>query len=130
VSRLSHSSWIAVSGSGQAGQGGQEDDHDLGHVRREQEEHELADVGVDDAALLDGRDDAGVVIIGQHHVGAFLGHIGAGDAHGHADIGALDGRCVVDAVAGHGDDLIVGAQGIDDAHLVFGRDAGEDIGIA
>ena len=72
-------------------------------------------------------DDAGVVVVGQHHVGGLLGHIGAGDAHGHADIGALDGGRVVDAVAGHGHHFVVGLQGIHDAHLVLGRDAGEDI---
>ncbi len=113
-------------GSGQACQRGQEDDHDLGHIGGQQEEHELADVGVNDAALFHRRDDAGIVVVGEHHVGGFLGDIRAGDAHGHADVGALDGGRVVDAVAGHRDDFIVGLQGIHDAHLVLGRDAGKD----
>ncbi len=125
--RFSHKSWMAVSGGGQPGQRGQEDDHDLGHVGGEQEEDELADIVVDDAALLHGRDDAGIVVVRQHHVGAFFGDIGAGDAHGHADVGALDGRGVVHAVAGHGDHLSIGAQRFDDAHLVFRGDTGEHV---
>ena len=102
--------------------------HDLGQVAGEQVIDELADVAVDDAALLDGGDDAGVVVVGQHHVGGLFGHVRAGDAHRHADIGALDRRGVVDAVAGHGHHLVIGAQRIDDAHLVLGRDAGKDVG--
>ena len=127
MTRFSHSSWIAVSGEPQPNSVRQEDDGDLGHIAGQQVIDELADVAVNDAPLLDGRDDAGVIVIGQHHVGGFLGHIRAGDAHRHANIRAFDGRGVVDAVTGHGDDLVVGPQGIDDAHLMLGRDAGEDI---
>ena len=114
---------------GQTCQSREEDDHDFRDVGREQEEHELADVRVDDASLLHGGDDAGVVVVGQHHVGCAFGDIGAGDAHRHADVGAFDGGRVVHAVAGHGDHFIVGLQGVHDAHLVLGRDAGKDIGV-
>src|SRR3546814_2646777 len=57
--------------------------------RGEQEEHEFADVRIDDTALFDRGDDAGIVIVGEDHIGSFLGHIGASDAHCHADVGAL-----------------------------------------
>ena len=36
---------------------------------------------------------------------ALFGHVGASNAHGNADIGALEGRSVIDAIAGHGDDV-------------------------
>jgi hypothetical protein len=39
--------------------------------------------------------------------------------HGDADIGLLQGRRVVDAVARHSDDLALGLQGADDAQLVL-----------
>ena len=48
---------------------------------------ELADVGVDGAALLDGGDDAGEVVVQQHHVGGLAGDVGAAQAHGDADVG-------------------------------------------
>ena len=37
--------------------------------------------------------------------GRLAGHVGAAAAHGDADVGGLERRGVVDAVAGHGDDL-------------------------
>ncbi len=83
-------------------------------------------LAVDDPALLDRGDDADVVVIGQHHIRSSFGYIGAGDAHRDADIGALDRRGVIDAIAGHGDHFVIRAQGIDDAHLVLWRNPGKD----
>ncbi len=85
-------------------------------------------LAVDHPALFHRCHDADVIIIGQNHVRGAFGHIGAGDAHRHADIGALDRRGIVDAVAGHGDHFVIRAQGIDNAHLVLGRNPGKDIG--
>ena len=113
---------------GEPSQGGQENDHDLGHIGGEQEEDKFADVVVNDPSLFHRRYDADIVIIGQHHVGGFLGHIRAGDAHGHTDVGTLDGRCIVDPIAGHGHHFAIGLQGIHDAHLVFRGNTGKDIG--
>jgi hypothetical protein len=70
--------------------------------------------------LFDGRDNANVVVVGQHHIGGLLGHVSAGDAHRHADISALDRGGVVHPVARHRHDFAVGAQGVDDAHLMLG----------
>ncbi len=100
-----------------------EDDQDFADVAREQEVHELADVGIDHPPLLDGGDDAGEVVVGEHHVGGLLGDVGAGDAHGHADVGVLERRRVVHAVAGHRDDVATRFQRLDDARLVLRRDA-------
>ena len=77
--------------------------------------------------FFDGRDDAGEVVVGEHHVGRLLGHVGAGDAHGHADVGPLERRRVVDAVAGHRHDVAARLEGVDDLHLVLRRDAAEDV---
>ena len=46
------------------------------------------------------------------------------DAHGDADVGRLERRGVVHAVAGHGDDVAVSLEGVDDPQLVLGRDPG------
>ena len=73
------------------------------------------------AATIDGE-----VVVGQHHVGRFLGDVGAGDAHGHADVGGLQRRRVVDAVAGHRHHRAVALQGLHDAQLVLGIDARVD----
>ena len=53
---------------------------------------------------------------------AFLATCGAG-AHGDADVGRLDRRSVVHAVAGHGDDVALLPERLDEQHLVLGRDA-------
>jgi hypothetical protein len=48
------------------------------------------------------------------------------DAHGDADVGGLQRRRVVHAVAGDGDDLALLLQRLDDQHLLLGGDAGEE----
>jgi hypothetical protein len=66
------------------------------------------------------------VVVGEHHGGGLAGDVGAGLAHGDADVGAAQRGCVVDAVAGHRDDLAQRAQGVGDPQLRLGRAAGED----
>ena len=78
------------------------------------------------AALAHRLDDGREVVVGEDHLRRLLGHLGAGDAHGDADVGRLQRRRVVDAVAGHRDDVAVGLQRVDDAQLVRRRDAGVD----
>ena len=98
------------------------------HEHDEQHEHEpdvLRQVVVDLAALLDGVDDGGEVVVGQDHPAGVLGHLGA-RAHGDADVGGLDRRRVVDAVAGHGDDVALLLERVDEQHLVLGRHAADD----
>ena len=106
---------------------GAEDDQDFADITRQQEVDELADVRIDDPPLLDRRNDAGEVVVGQHHVRRLLGDVGTGDAHGHADVGALQGRRVIDPVASHGYDVAVGFHGIDDARLVLRGNAAANL---
>ena len=91
---------------------------------------EAADVGERRAALLDGGDDGGEVVVEQHEVGGLAGDVGAGAAHRDADVGRVQGRAVVDAVAGHGDDVAPGLQRVGDAQLVLGLDPGDDDAVA
>ena len=107
-----------VGGVGQADEPAEQDRQEhrrhLTHVGAEQVAHELLDVVEDSAALPDGGDDGGVVVVAEDHLPGFLGHLGAGDAHRDPDVGGFQGGGVVDAVAGHGDDLPAGLQRVDD----------------
>ena len=69
-------------------------------------------------------DDGGEVVVGQDHISGALGHIGAGDAHGAADVGHLQGGGVVDAVTGHGHYPSLGLPCLDNTHLVLGGHTG------
>ena len=71
-------------------------------------------------------DDRREVVVGQDHVGGLAGDVGARLAHRDADVGGLERGRVVDAVAGHRDDLAHRLQRLRDAHLVLGNDARED----
>ena len=66
---------------------------------------EPENIPVNDPPLLDGADDAGEVIVGDHHVGVFLDNLGALDTHGNADVRLLHGRSTVYPVARHGDNV-------------------------
>ena len=58
-----------------------------------------------------------------------LRHVGAGDAHRHADVGALQGGRIVHAVARHRHDLPARPERFDDAHLVLRADARKHVGV-
>jgi hypothetical protein len=65
-------------------------------------------------------------VVGEHHGGRLPRHVGAGCAHGYADVGAAQGGRVVDAVAGHGHHVPLGAKRVGDTQLRLGWAAGED----
>ena len=71
----------------------------------------------------DGRDDAREIVVEQHHRGRLARDVGADFAHGHADVGALQRRRVVHAVARHRDELALRLKRLDDADLLLGIDA-------
>ena len=76
-------------------------------------------VPVNDPPLLDRTDDAGEVVVGDHHVGVLFGDLGALDAHRNPDVRLLQGRGVVHSVARHGDDVPLLLQRLDDLQLVL-----------
>ena len=81
-------------------------------------------------AQADGLGDAPEVVIHDHHVGGFHGRIGAGAAHGKADVGLGQGRRIVDAVAGHGGGAMALTQFLDRRELVLGQQATAHLGDA
>ena len=70
-----------------AGQRPDDERGELGDVVGEVVGEEAADVGERRAALLDGGDDGGEVVVEQHEVGRLAGDVGARAAHGDADVG-------------------------------------------
>jgi hypothetical protein len=123
---LSQRSWSGGQRRGPADQDRDEDDEDFREVAGEQVVDELADVRVDHPPLLDGADDGGEVVVGDHHVGGLLGDLRPLDPHRDADVGRLEGGGVVDPVAGHRHDPAAALQALHDPQLVLGGDPGED----
>ncbi len=113
-------------GKRKRGQRRDADHHDFAHVAREQVADEGADVGKDCPALLDGDRDGGECVVLKHDVGRFAGHLRPSLPHRHADVRAFEGRRIVDAVSGHGDDVSLCLEEVDELQLLLRRDAGED----
>src|SRR5436190_532907 len=96
------------------------------HVEGYEVEERALDVVEDVAAFADGRDDGGEVVIEQDEIGGSACDISAALSHGDADIGAPQGRRVVDTVTGHGDDGAGAFQAVHDEELLLGADPRED----
>ena len=77
-----------------------------------------------------GADDRGEVVVGEHERRGLARDVGAALAHRDADVGGLERRRVVDAVAGHRDDLAARLERLHDAQLLLGHDAREDVDVA
>ena len=90
----------------------------LAEVAGEQEVHRFADVIVNAPAAANRGDHGGEVIVGQYHVRRTLGDVGAGLTHRAPDVRRFERRGVVDAVAGHGDDLALALPRLDDAKFI------------
>ena len=102
MSRHSTCSTPMASGNRPPRQRPHDERRQLGHVVGEVVREEPAHVGERGPAVHHRRHDGGEVVVEQHQVGGLAGHVGARRAHGHADVGLLQGRPVVHAVAGHG----------------------------
>ena len=110
-------------------QHGDEDDQRLAEVRGEHEGDRLLHVVEHVPPFLHGGLDAREVVVGQHHVGRLARRRGPGLAHGDADVGLLERRRVVDAVAGHRHDLARALERAHEPQLVLGSDAREHRGL-
>ena len=100
---------------------------DLARVAGHGVAHKLADVVVNAPALAHRRHDGGKVVVQQHHAGGLTRHVGAALAHGHANVGALEGRGIVHAIAGHGDNFALRLQGFHNADFLRRIDPGVDL---
>ena len=114
-------------GEAQAQHGHREDDQALRRDPDQEDLHRRRDAVDDPAALLLRGQQRGEGVVGQDDVRDVAGHRAAA-AHGHPDLGGLEGARVVDAVADHRHVAALPAQGADDALLLFRRDPAEDGG--
>ncbi len=105
---------------GSAGQRENEERDQFGCEVHEDVEDELPDVGVDAAAFFDGRDDGREVVVGEDHGCRLTGDVRTAAAHGDADVGSAQGRRVIDAVPGHGDDFALVPESVGDAQPRLG----------
>ena len=113
-------------GHRQSQQGGVQHRQDPGGIAGEQELNGPLDVGIYVPAVLHGLHNGGEVIIRQHHTGGVLGDLRSRDAHGNADVRLLQGRGVVDAVAGHGHQIAPLLPRPDDPDLMLRGHPGID----
>ena len=67
------------------------------------------------------------IVVHQRNGCAVDSYFTARRAHGDANVGGLQGRHVVHAVAGHGHEVAEALVGADQAELLLGHDAGEGI---
>ena len=126
--KLTHSVCSGRNGTplGDVEDAGAEEGHDHPGQHAHLEADVLDEVVVEPAPELDRLDDRREVVVGEDHRRGLLRDLGAGDAHGDADVGLLERRGVVDAVAGHGHDVPLALEDVDEPHLLLGRHAGDD----
>ena len=110
---------------GQPDADGDEQNEDLGDIARDEELDDLLDIAVHPAPLADGALDGRKVVVQKDHIRRVLGNVRTRDAHGDADVRLFKGGRVVHAVARHGGDGAVRADGADDAQLIRGGHARE-----
>ena len=108
---------------------GRHDGRRLADIRGQRPADDLLEVVVDRPPLADRRDDRGEIVVGEHQLRGFLGHLRTLPAHGDAGVGALQRGGVVDPVAGHRHHVAVGLQGCDQPELMLRTGAGEDVGV-
>ena len=116
-----------ISSIGQPSSTGSNRQADDGHVHRDHEDDGLAQVGKHAPPVAHRGDDRREIVVQQHQRGGFACDVGAPRAHRHADVGGLQRRRVVDAVAGHRHDLAAGPERLHQAQLLLGLDAAEDM---
>ena len=87
----------------------------------------MTDVAVDAPAQAHRRHQRREIVVDQHQGGSFAGDVRAAAAHRHADVRGAQRRSVVDAVAGHRDDIAIRLEGLHQAQLVLGLRARVDV---
>ena len=100
-----------LEGGGQAGDDGAKHGDDFTEVAGQQKQNRFLDVLVDVAPFARSLFNSGKIVIRQNHIRRALGDVGTRDAHGDADVSRLERGRIVDAVAGHGDDIAQRTQG-------------------
>mmetsp|Transcript_15325 Transcript_15325/g.33089 ORF Transcript_15325/g.33089 Transcript_15325/m.33089 type:complete len:1080 (-) Transcript_15325:311-3550(-) len=112
-------------GQGQADHNEAQEGANLGDVGGERVADGLLQVVEDEATLLHAVHDGGEVVVHENHVSSLLGHVLAGDAHGHTNVTLLEGGGVVHTVTGHRHHLSAALVVLHNLQLVGGGHASE-----
>ena len=121
----SHRIWIGSRGWSKPAMRRDQQEAEERHVGRDQEDQALLDVVDDAPALAQAVHERGERVVAEHEVGG-LPRDGRPAAHRDGDVGGVQGRGVVHAVAGHGDGPAGCARDLDDPALLVGRRPGDD----
>ena len=98
----------------------------LRNIARENIGNEFTDIIVNGAAFFGCRNDRVEIIVGQNHIGGFLRHIRADDAHGNPNIRFAERGRVVDAIAGDSHHVAACLKRRYQSKLMIRRHAGKD----
>ncbi len=123
---LIHSSCSTVNGASTPQERPEERDRQGADVDRQLELDEALDVLIERSAPLHRLDDGGERIVEKDDLACLLRHLGAGNAHCQTDVGLLQRRRIVGAIAGHRHHLVQLLQQLDDAVLVQRPGTGKD----
>lgn len=107
----------------------EDDGHRFAAIGGQGPAYHLLDVVIDGAPFAHGGRDRGEIVVGEHDLGGLLGRFAALLAHRDARVGAFEGGRVVHPVAGHRHGEPARLQRGDEAQFVFGRGAGENVGL-
>ena len=97
-------------------------DTDGGKIHSQLKREEFSDTLEDIASIEDGFNDRGEIVVKNDYISRLLGDMRA-VSHGESNVGAAQGRGVVDAVARHTDNEILFLSYADKAALVGGQGA-------
>ena len=122
--------WTGSSSSGHPRNDGNHRHADDRDVHGDDEGERLPQVVEDPAAEPHRGDDRGEVVVEQDQRRGLARDVGAATAHGDADVGGLERRRVVDAVASHRDHFAAGLERGHDAQFVLRHGAAEDVDFA
>src|SRR5215475_2715655 len=93
---------------------------------REDVGHCFSKVVVNSPSETDSLYDRREVVIEEHQRSGLASHVGTASTHRDADMCRLERRCVVNAIAGHGDDIAIGFQRFNDLQLLFRQNSSKD----
>src|SRR5215813_14921659 len=87
----------------------------------------LTEIIVDTSAKPNSLYNRPEIVVEQDDGGCLAGYIGAAPPHGDPNVRRLQRRGIVDAIAGHGDDLALRFQTVHDPKFLLRHDPGEHI---
>eukprot|EP01136_Pigoraptor_vietnamica_P033837 Opistho-1_new@97114 len=98
-------------------------------MHRQDEGYGLSQVGKNATSVTHGRHQGREIVAQQHQSRGLAGDVGTASTHRDADVGSLEGGCVVDAVPGHRDHIASFAKSLYQPKLLFGLHTTKHMGV-